>query len=445
MLNDRYYRLCLDYVPLVFLLLAAFPSYAYQNLAIATGEPDFFRNPVTNFNSARFSANDPIYDPGSRTVTTTRPYNVTGLDGKTYQATITKTAAADIPKVGAALSKFAQRVGPLSMALATADLICSLANICNVGGVFNQMTPVDTNTALGDSIGWSVNGNVYSSQTLKQAISSEFAGCGYGSAGSGCYATDFSWSPTVNGGVMSFKLKSATTGNYLSGVIGANKINPYVPPAPTGTPATSSDWTNKETALSTPAGADRLAAELEPLPIQVPSVFAPISVPLGTSTATNKDALGNATGTQQTTRRMDIEDSATEAEPYRVTVKETETVTKYDLNNQPISSTETSSESQTQSQTEPQKIDFPDYQAEFDTVSDTELPTSEFSADFNPVSWGSSASCPPDLTTTVRGVNLAIRTAPICDAAETFRPLILVLASLSAAGIALGVRTRGSD
>ncbi|MBX3617494.1 virulence factor TspB C-terminal domain-related protein, partial [Nitrosomonas sp.] len=99
----------------------------------------------------------------------------------------------------------------------------------------------------------------------------------------------------------------------------------------------------------------------------------------------------------------------------------------------------------TQSQTEPQKIDFPDYQAEFDTVSDTELPTSEFSADFNPVSWGSSASCPPDLTTTVRGVNLVIRTAPICDAAETFRPLILVLASLSAAGIALGVRTRGSD
>ncbi len=426
--NDRYYRLRLDYFPLIFLFFV-FPAHSYQNLAVATGANDFYFDTVKNQTFARFSANDPIYNSSNHTVTTTRPYNIVGMDGKTYQATITRTAAADIPKVGAALSKFAQRVGPLSMALATADLICSLTTLCNQAGVWYYGEEISTVTtlscaAVGTGVVQYLSGGYYNRYKLishQNCGSTVPSGWGYVA---GC-------SPSVTGcawGDLMIKEIAGSPAAY-----------------PQKAPATPSNWTASEPALSTPAAADRLASELEPLPIQQPMAYSPVSLPLGSITVTNKDASGVSTGTQTTTRRLQIEDAATLIEPNRAKVEEIATKTDYDLNNQPLSSTETSSEPQIQPQTEPQKIDFPDYQAEFDTVTDTELPTSEFSADFNPTSWGSSATCPPDLTTTVRGVNLAIRTAPICDAAETFRPLILVLAALSAAGIALGVRTRGAD
>lgn len=452
--NDRYYRLCLDLVSLVLLFLSI-PAHAYQNLAVATGANDFYFDAAKNQTFSRFSANDPIYDQATRTVTTTRPYNVTGLDGKTYQATITRTAAADIPKVGAALSKFAQRVGPLSMALATADLICSLSSICkSPDGQFEisgtDPLPGQPNSYPSSDGQWWGWGSLYYPDPQSACSNPDRITASIGSGfvfdhtvqlttdTYACYVrklSDGQIYPASN-----TYLKSGCASGYTASGSSCLKTGLTDNRSPS-----VSDWTNAETALSTPAAADRLVAELEPLPIQQPLSYSPLSVPLGSTTTTDKDSAGVATGTQTTTRRLQIDDAATLTEPNRAKVEEISTTTKYDINNQPISSTETASEPQTQPQTEPQKIDFPDYQAEFDTVTDTDLPTSEFSADFNPTSWGSSASCPPDLTTTVRGVNLVFRTAPICDAAETFRPLILVLASLSAAGIALGVRARGSD
>lgn len=414
-------------------------AHSYQNLAIAAGEPDFFRNPVTNFNSARFSANDPIYDPATRTVTTTRPYNVTGLDGKTYQATITKTAAADIPKVGAALSKFAQRVGPLSMALATADLICTLADICKTAaGVFEKLTSLSGVDAVKTHVGWCVsNGGstpcyadkdfddaVYQANACLQSVNSNCVVDGVREKLSGS---------TVVGLEYRFRFKS--DGSF-SPYFPATFMGTYVPPTPTSQPTTQSDWTAAETALSTPAGADRLAAELEPLPIQVPSVFAPISVPLGTSTATNKDALGNATGTQQTTRRMDIEDSATEAEPYRVTVKETETVTNYDLNNSPLSSTETVKQSDTPAEPPPPE----DIEIDFDESVDRDLQTFEVPGLFSYTPFGGAGSCPADITENTKFGNVTMSYAPVCRVAEGVRPFVILLAIISAFFIVSGSR-----
>ena len=139
---------------LVLIFLLSSPAYAgYQNLAIAAGQSDFYYDAPKNQTFARFAANDPIYNAGTQTVNTTRPYNVVGIDGKTYQTTITRTAAADIPKVGAALSKFAQRVGPLSMGIATVELICSLSNICkDAAGAFT--TSEMQTLPAGDSAGW---------------------------------------------------------------------------------------------------------------------------------------------------------------------------------------------------------------------------------------------------------------------------------------------------
>lgn len=414
-------------------------AHSYQNLAIATGELDFFRNPVTNFNSARFSANDPIYDPGSRTVTTTRPYNVTGLDGKTYQATITKTAAADIPKVGAALSKFAQRVGPLSMALATADLICTLSSICKSASDTWEI-PADPDLA-----GYPSTSPVYKWAGYNGAFFPDpYTACNspaylaYRNSVSASpsmvtetnYSCGFVTSTGVHVDGWTGRLSGCADKYVLSGsacVLSGNK-DPKT--------ATSSDWTAKESQLSTPAAADRLAAELEPLPIQVPSVFAPISVPLGTATATNKDALGNATGTQQTTRRLDIEDAATEAEPYRVTVKETETVTNYDLNNSPLSSTETVKQSDTPAEPPPPE----DIEIDFDESVDRDLQTFEVPGLFSYTPFGGAGSCPADITENTKFGNVTMSYAPVCRVAEGVRPFVILLAIISAFFIVSGSR-----
>lgn len=414
-------------------------SHSYQNLAIAAGEPDFFRSPVTNFTSARFSANDPIYDPATRTVTTTRPYNVTGLDGKTYQATITKTAAADIPKVGAALSKFAQRVGPLSMALATADLICTLSDICkNASGIFDKVTSLTGVDAVKTHVGWCVsNGGTtpcYPDKDFDDAVKQ--ANACLQSASSNCVVDGvrekLSGSTLIG---LEYRFRFISDGSY-SPYFPATFMGSYVPPPATGAPATASDWTTAETALSTPAGADRLAAELEPLPIKAPSVFAPISVPLGTATTTNKDALGNATGTQQTTRRMDIEDAATEAEPYRVTVKETETVTNYDLNNSPISSTETVKQSDTPSEPPPPE----DIEIDFDESVDRDLQTFEVPGLFSYTPFGGAGSCPADVTENTKFGNVTMSYAPVCRVAEGVKPFVILLAIISAFFIVSGSR-----
>lgn len=405
-------------------------AHSYQNLAIATGEPDFFRNPVTNFNSARFSANDPIYDPATRTVTTTRPYNVTGLDGKTYQATITKTAAADIPKVGAALSKFAQRVGPLSMALATADLICSLSSICNQAGSWMLTKSADdqVSSLVG---GWVAN---YDTTPLACTSDKDMNACASSVWGNVFNLGGFTYTTYPDRIEAAITLKSKSTGATL----GEGKLKRFVSnfqPTPPAVPS-ASDWTAADTKLSTPAAADRLAVELEPLPVQVPSVFAPISVPLGTSTSTNKDALGNATGTQTTTRRLDIEDAATEAEPYRVTVKETDTVTNYDLNNQPTSSTETVS--QTDKPAEPPPPE--NVEIEFDQSTDRDLQTYEVPGLFSYTPFGGAGSCPADVTENTKFGNVTMSYRPVCDVAEGVRPFVILLAIISAFFIVSGSR-----
>lgn len=436
-------------IQLIFLFLAAFAfsiqsqsAHSYQNLAIATGEPDFFRNPVTNFNSVRFAANDPIYNPSNRTVTVTRPYNVVGLDGKTYQATITKTAAADIPKVGAALSKFAQRVGPVSMALATADLICTLSNICKDASNWvlnpdpstsgypsstneiayyctngctslsgNDQKSPDPTTSCKKSISF-LSGYEYVSNTTSQCTM-RYVSTGY----TGAYTIVRVASYCATGYTVSG-----------SGCVASFQTNSQ--------PVTSSDWTAAETKLSTNSAADRLAAELEPLPVQAPLPFAPLNVPLGTSTATNKDPAGNAVGTQTTTRRLDIEDAATEAEPYRVTVKETDTVTNYDVNNQPISSTETVKQDSTQSEPPPPQ----DVDVEFDQSTDRDLQNYEVPGLFSYTPFGGAGSCPQDVTENTKFGNVTMSYAPVCEVAEGVRPFVILLAIISAFFIVSGSR-----
>ncbi len=417
-------------------------AHSYQNLAIATGEPDFFRNPVTNFTSARFAANDPIYDPGTRTVTTTRPYNVVGMDGKTYQATITKSAAVDLPKVGTALSKFAQRVGPLAMALATADLICTLSNICNQSGQWDLMPdpatagyPASTSeiayycsSACTTSAGIDVKSpDPHTSCTKYVGTLSGFTYVSNTTTQCTIKNTASGFNSVVN--ILRFAVSCASGYTVSgSGCVASFQTAPQT--------ATSSDWSTAESKLSTGPAADRLAAEREPIPIQQPLAFSPLSVPLGTSTVTNKDPAGNTIGTQTTTRRLNIDDAATIDEPYRVTVRETSTKTDYDVNNQPISSTETSTEQSKQPETPPPQ----DVDIEFDQSTDHELQNYEVPGLFSYSAFGPTGSCPADVTENTKFGNVTMSYKPVCDVATGVRPFVILLAIISAFFIVSGSR-----
>lgn len=305
------------------------------------------------------------------------------------------------------------------MALATADLICSLTTLCNQAGVWYYGEEISTVTtlscaAVGTGVVQYLSGGYYNRYKLishQNCGSTVPSGWGYVA---GC-------SPSVMGcawGDLMIKEIAGSPAAY-----------------PQKAPATPSNWTASEPALSTPAAADRLAAELEPLPVRVPSVFSPLSIPIGTSTVTNKDALGNATGTRTTTRRLDIEDAATEAEPYRVNVKETDTATDYDLNNQPLSSTETVMQQDKPSEPPPENVDI-----EFDQSTDHELRDYEVPALFSYSAFGPAGSCPADVTENTKFGNVTMSYKPVCDVATGVRPFVILLAIISAFFIVSGSR-----
>lgn len=428
--------------------LQSVKSFAgYQNLAVATGQSDFYYDAPKNQTFARFAANDPIYNAGTQTVNTTRPYNVVGLDGKTYQTTITRSAPADIPKVGSALSKFAQRVGPLAMGIATVDLICNLTNICkSLAGLWE--IPADpqvsgypsTLSSVGFYFVAGLTAYKYPSPEIgcsNAASKDKFWGDGYTGVGSGVGASACTVTKTSTG------VSNQTSIGFASGTCPTNYTvsgsTCVLSGNPEGIAPTAQDWTNAESALSTPSGAERLATELEPLPVQVPSAYQPLSLPIGRITTTNRDALGNATGTTVTEKKLQIDDAATLTEPNRAKVEEATIETTFDLNGNPQSSTETLTETATQTEPQPEPPVNEDSQVEFDQSQDNPLENFEVPGLFSYSSWGS-GTCPADTVENTKFGNVTMSYQPICETAEGVRPFVVLLALIGAFFIVSGAK-----
>lgn len=411
--------------PIIFLFLALFAyglsiqdAHSNQNLSVATGSNDFYYDSAKNQTFARFAANDPIYNNSTQSVNTARAYNVVGLDGKTYQATIPRTAAADINKVGAAVSRFAQRVGPIGMAIATADLICSTTTLCNQAGVWFFGEEISTVTTLScasvgsGTVQYASGGYYHRYKIIPKAA------CG-GSVPSG-WGITASCSPSIHGCVWGDDMIKESAGSAVQ--------------YPSKREATQADWNAQEAAMNTPGFADRLASELEPLPIQKPLPFSPISIPISKSTTTNRDALGNATGTKVTEKKLNISDAATETEPNQAKIEEIETSTDYDLNNQPLSSTETTQEIKTNPEPEPQQ----DFDLDFDQSEDHQLETFEVPGLFDYTPFGGAGSCPGDSEVSTKFGGLTFSYEPICDTAEGVRPFVILFAIIGAFFIVSG-------
>ena len=205
-------------------------------------------------------------------------------------------------------------------------------------------------------------------------------------------------------------------------------------------PITDADLEAAETALSDPQMTDHLLENAEPVPVDVstpPALDAPINQPIGSETITTKDAQGNTTGTQVTETSLDITDAATTENPNQIDVKEKKTVTTYDLNNNPTGSTTTESEIRPPAPPDPPDID---YEIDFDDVNDKDLEEYEFPDIFSYESWGE-GSCPADRSVSYGYGNLNLSMQPACDFATGVRPIILVIAGLSAMFIISGIKT----
>lgn len=367
---------------------------------------------------------------GGNTVTQTGKLPIPASNGKSYPVSVPRTAAVDMLKVGGALANMAKKLTPAGMAIGTVAFICTETNICDLDGSwqFNETSNIPTE----DSTGWCAGGNLTFKQCVEQSGS-----CGYeyvgGQLNRRC-SDPQQVSPT------SFNLKVYSSSGSLLFYITVTRTSTWTP---TGQPrpVTDTDWDNAADQLNQPASTDHIINNGGDVPVDVstpPTIDnAPINQPIGTSTSTNYDNLGNATGTTVTESTLQITDGATAQAPNSITYNETTIINNYDLNNNLVDSTTTTTD--TPPPAPPEATDV-DYEIKFDDVSDNDLEEYEFPAVFSQDSWGT-GSCPADRSVSYSHGSLDLTYQPVCEFAEGIKPAVLVIAGLAAMFIVSGVRT----
>jgi hypothetical protein len=327
---------------------------------------------------------------------------------------VARSAPVDLPRIGSAVGKFAQKVGPVGMAIGTATLICDLSDICDNAGEWFFGTPSESLTGFGscETVSYGqfynylhTNGTLYEYQRITLC---ETIPAGWGLV-SNCPATQ----------------ESCFNGERL-----LQKVTPGVTP-PEYRTATEQDFIDAEPALSDPQFIEPLFEAGENVPVNLPAGIPPVNTITGSSTKTLKDANGNVTGSEVTERSVTLTDVSTVDEPNKYEVTETEKVTTYDANNVKTSETETTSEAEPTTENEEPVT--------FDNVSDVELEEKEVSAILDTSSWGG-GSCPAPIAMDTTFGSYQFDTQPFCDYPEALKPFILIVASIIAGLIILRSR-----
>ena len=265
------------------------------------------------------------------------------------------------PKIGAAVSTMAKRLGPLGMALTAADLVCSLSNICNQAGQWMlQPDPVYAN---------------YPAQTGELAYYCTGFGCFPNSKdvrspdpSTACHSavSAISTFTYVSNTSTSCTVKRVSDGGNQTSVI--NRFAGSCPPNYTNnsgncvanfrtqsTQPSESDWSTAETKLNDNRFVDELAAKNEQVPINLPSIQnAPLRQLVSDIHEPQFDSLGTQTGTKRTLTELVIEDAATADKPNQINVKEETTSTYYDNTGNVIGTISKSTTEVSQSTPQPQ-------------------------------------------------------------------------------------------
>lgn len=336
---------------------------------------------------------------------------------------INKTASVDVGRIGSTVGKFAKRVGPVAMALATAELICDLAKICNQGGSWFT-TNVETLPA--GNTQWTC----YGSSVLSLSVCRNDHTLGWACSDSNITCTDDAVAP--DGLTYTFK-RSVNGGPQTTITLARNA--PWVPSSSGSTATTDADWTSKASVLNDTRFVPKLIDADEDVPSGVPTLTANQKKALGLDSVPTKDSNGNITGRADTATEIEAVDAGSSDNPGRVIIKETKTTINYDTNNTQISTNTSTSYTQ-----QPESKDPPQYTISFDAVPEATLQTYNVPNTFSSESWGS-GTCPPDINVSLSGGHhLTIPTQPVCDTAVMINPFTLLLASIISVYIVAGVR-----
>lgn len=385
--------------------------------------------------------------PNNNTVSVTSNALVNTSKGQ-HLMEINKTAAVDVNRMGAAVAKFAKRVGPVGMAVGTASLICELSDICNIDGIW---TVEGTDPLPGQPDVYPATDGKWSGWTQTNGQLNHYSSPQSGCADPQRLAQNIHPTATYERADYFNDTTYKCYGRYLNNVyyasntskgtgcadgyqlIGSDCIKSGVVVAHQ---ATDTDWLNKQPLLNDPRFTPDLEAGKEEIPTGIPTLTPGQKKELGVESTPTKDPQGNITGREDTITELEPIDAGTADKPGLVIIKETKTTVKYDTNNTQISTTTSTSYSS------PPPPDKPPTQFEikFDGVDPVELPTHNVPNTFASTSWGD-GTCPADIDLDLNLGHFVIPTTPICDTAEMLNPFVLALSALFSIYIVAGVRT----
>ncbi|SEQ60290.1 hypothetical protein, partial [Nitrosomonas ureae] len=271
---------------------------------------------------------------------------------------IVKTAAVDVNRVGAAVGKLAQRVGPVGMTLTAVSLVCELSSICNDAGQW-MFGSSEADQVAGLVGGWVVN---YDSSPLACAPDVDGRGCASSYWGSSFNIGGFSYTIEADRINAEVRLLNKTTGADM----GAGKLRKLISnftPQPIF-PATEANWESKSSLLNDDRFIPELIGKGESVPSNVPTLIPDQKKGLGLESKPTRDSSGNVTGREDTTTEIEAVDAGTTDNPGRVIIKETQTTIKYDINNNQINTTTNTSYSSQPQPDKPQQ----NFEIKFDEV-----------------------------------------------------------------------------
>lgn len=280
------------------------------------------------------------------------------------QVEFVRGTTAHLPKVGNAVGTFAKRVGPVGVALATADLICELSNICNQAGQWmmsgTDPLPGQPNSyPVSDGKWWGWDQRYYS--TIQAACSDSVRLTVNVGAGSiydhNEYVNDVTYkcfAKHPNGNV--FYASNTTKSTGCANGYTLNGTTCEKTGSTQSHPATAQDWTNAETALNDQRFVPDLIAANEKVPIELPTMaINPIRQQISKTSEPTMNSNGTQTGTKEQLTELVLTDASTTDKPNQIDVKEETTTTYRDINGAVIgtittSTTEVNQQQPTQTQ-----------------------------------------------------------------------------------------------
>lgn len=339
-------------------------------------------------------------------------------NGRIYPITIEKTGEIDGSKVGKAVVRMAKILPPVALGVEVYNLVCELSHICKKDGSDEWEIPGESIPSQ-NSI-WDCSG--FGNMTVTECLEN-IQGCNQGSV--------ICDNPRLSSDAKSYLWDKKFTNGTFIGVITMTRVNPYELSQPRI--PTESDWEASETQLNDERFDEPLLANGQPVPLKNLPIFGNNPpVQLSDSETVIRDSQGNITGTRRTITQLELSDGATSSQPGRVTGIETQTQTDYNTSGQPTGTqTSTNTPPPLEKPQEPPTISFDN--AEGLPIETEVVPMQLPAAN----SWGEGV-CPPDVALPFYGLSIPYQ--PACDAATMLRPVVILLASISALFIIAGLR-----